>query len=87
MVPWLYVGMTFSSFCWHFEVHCFYSVNYMHWGEPKIWYGVPSAFADQFEKVVRQQVPHLFKSQPDLLSHIVTLVNPVVLQESGPWFF
>jgi hypothetical protein len=28
------MGMLFSSFCWHYEDHCFYSVNYLHRYDP-----------------------------------------------------
>ncbi|XP_050375974.1 lysine-specific demethylase JMJ17 [Argentina anserina] len=83
MVPWLYMGMLFSSFCWHFEDHCFYSMNYHHWGEPKCWYSVPGSEASAFEKVMRNSLPDLFDAQPDLLFQLVTMLNPSVLQENG----
>ncbi|KAI4315412.1 hypothetical protein L6164_028225 [Bauhinia variegata] len=83
MVPWLYIGMLFSSFCWHFEDHCFYSMNYLHWGEPKCWYSVPGNEASAFEKVMRSSLPDLFDAQPDLLFQLVTMLNPSVLQENG----
>jgi histone demethylase JARID1 len=50
-VPWLYVGMLFTSFCWHNEDNYFYSINYNHFGAVKQWYGVPGAFANIFESV------------------------------------
>ncbi|XP_055961578.1 lysine-specific demethylase JMJ17 isoform X3 [Mercurialis annua] len=83
MVPWLYVGMLFSSFCWHFEDHCFYSMNYLHWGEPKCWYSVPGSEVKAFEKVMRNSLPDLFDAQPDLLFQLVTMLNPSVLQENN----
>ncbi|KAH6777584.1 transcription factor jumonji domain-containing protein [Perilla frutescens var. frutescens] len=83
MVPWLYLGMIFSAFCWHFEDHCFYSMNYHHWGEPKCWYSVPGNEAHAFEKVMRSSLPDLFEAQPDLLFQLVTMLNPSVLQEKG----
>ncbi|WOL18229.1 lysine-specific demethylase 5B [Canna indica] len=83
MVPWLYFGMIFSSFCWHVEDHCFYSINYLHWGEPKCWYGVPGTEANAFEKVMREALPDLFEAQPDLLFQLVTMLNPSILLENG----
>ncbi|KAE8055327.1 hypothetical protein FH972_012174 [Carpinus fangiana] len=83
MVPWLYLGMLFSAFCWHFEDHCLYSMNYLHWGEPKCWYSVPGSEARAFEKVMQKSLPDLFDAQPDLLFQLVTMLNPSVLQEHG----
>ncbi|XP_040298013.1 lysine-specific demethylase 5C isoform X3 [Bufo bufo] len=82
-VPWLYVGMVFSAFCWHIEDHWSYSINYLHWGEPKTWYGVPSSSAEELEGVMKKLTPELFESQPDLLHQLVTLMNPNTLMAHG----
>ncbi|KAF9340240.1 hypothetical protein BGZ91_002904 [Linnemannia elongata] len=83
MVPWLYVGMCFSTFCWHNEDHYTYSVNYMHWGETKTWYGVPASDALKFEDTMRRAVPELFEQQPDLLFQLVTMLSPERLVANG----
>ncbi|AQK55600.1 Putative lysine-specific demethylase JMJ16 [Zea mays] len=70
LVPWLYVGMCFSSFCWHVEDHHLYSLNYMHWGAPKMWYGVPGKDAVNLEAAMRKHLPDLFEEQPDLLHNL-----------------
>ena len=82
-VPWLYVGMCFSSFCWHVEDHWTPSINFLHWGEPKTWYGIPSSHAEKAESVMHDSASELFQAQPDLLHHIVTTMNPNVLQSHG----
>lgn len=82
-LPWLYVGMCFSSFCWHIEDHWSYSINYLHWGEPKTWYGAPGFAAEQLEEVMKKLAPELFESQPDLLHQLVTIMNPNTLMAHG----
>ncbi|XP_074536938.1 lysine-specific demethylase 5C [Halichoeres trimaculatus] len=82
-VPWLYVGMVFSAFCWHIEDHWSYSINYLHWGEPKTWYGVPSVAAEHLEEVMKKLTPELFECQPDLLHQLVTIMNPNILMAHG----
>ncbi|CAG7897582.1 unnamed protein product, partial [Brassica rapa] len=83
LVPWLYVGMCFSSFCWHVEDHHLYSLNYHHFGEPKVWYGVPGSNATSLEKAMRKHLPDLFEEQPDLLHSLVTQFNPSILKDEG----
>ncbi|XP_059609734.1 lysine-specific demethylase 5-like [Phlebotomus argentipes] len=82
-VPWMYVGMCFATFCWHNEDHWSYSINYLHWGEPKTWYGVPGAQAERFEQTMKREAPELFASQPDLLHQLVTIMNPNELMNNG----
>ena len=82
-VPWLYFGMTLSTFCWHVEDHHFYSVNYHHFGDPKVWYSIPAKYSARFEEVMRRRLPHLFAAQPDLLHSLVTILSPAVLKEEG----
>ncbi|XP_061366546.1 lysine-specific demethylase JMJ705-like [Gastrolobium bilobum] len=51
--PMVYVAMLFSWFAWHVEDHDLHSLNYLHLGAPKTWYGVPRDAAVAFEEVVR----------------------------------
>ncbi|WEW56116.1 hypothetical protein PRK78_001551 [Emydomyces testavorans] len=82
-VPWVYVGMCFSTFCWHNEDHYSYSANYQHFGATKTWYGIPGSDAEAFEEAMRQAVPELFETQPDLLFQLVTLLPPDQLKKAG----
>ena len=82
-VPWLYVGMVFSTFCWHAEDHYTYSANYQHFGATKTWYGIPAEDVGKFEQAMREAVPELFETQPDLLFQLVTLLTPEQLKKAS----
>lgn len=56
----------------HVEDHHLYSLNYMHWGDPKVWYGVPGNGAGKLEEAMRKHLPNLFQEQPDLLHKLVS---------------
>ncbi|KAL5731560.1 hypothetical protein ACHQM5_004279 [Ranunculus cassubicifolius] len=83
LVPWLYFGMCFSSFCWHVEDHHLYSLNYLHCGDPKLWYGVPGDHYSELERAMKKNLPELFAEQPDLLHELVTQLSPTILISDG----
>lgn len=67
--PLIFLG---SAFCWHNEDHYLYSINYLHAGSPKRWYGVPGSMAEKFESTVQLMFPELFEAHPDLLMQLVS---------------
>lgn len=51
--PYLYFGMWRSTFAWHTEDFDLYSINYLHFGEPKSWFTIRPEHRAKFELLVR----------------------------------
>ncbi|KAH9260163.1 hypothetical protein BASA81_001938 [Batrachochytrium salamandrivorans] len=83
IVPWLYMGMTFSAFCFHVEDHNFASINYHHRGAPKSWWGCSAGAADQFESAAKEMASELIEGRPDLMQGIVTMFHPSEMVKRG----
>jgi hypothetical protein len=81
--PWLYTGMLFSSFCWHYEDVMMYSINYMHHGEGKMWYAIPSQDRHKFERITKDKLAILFDEDPNILLNITAMISPHYLAENG----
>lgn len=68
----------FSFLCFslfqHVEDHHLYSLNYLHFGDPKVWYGVPGSSAAALEAAMRKHLPDLFEEQPHLLHELVSTI-------------
>lgn len=62
-------------FCQHVEDHHLYSLNYLHWGAPKIWYGIAGRDALKLEAAMKKHLLCLFEEQPNLLYKLVSLIH------------
>lgn len=82
-VPWFYMGMLYSSFCWHYEDLMMYSINYMHEGAGKIWYSISPEHRDKFEKVANKKFKDLRKEDPNFLLNINSMISPDYLTKNG----
>jgi len=55
------------------------SINYSHYGKPKLWYGIPESNRERFDKAVKEKCSLLFKEDPNILFDVVTMVSPAYL--------
>lgn len=49
----------------------------------QIWYGVPSNASEALEKAMKDAFPQHFKTAPDLLYQLVTMLSPSQLKARG----
>uniref|UniRef100_A0AAR2IMK7 [histone H3]-trimethyl-L-lysine(9) demethylase n=1 Tax=Pygocentrus nattereri TaxID=42514 RepID=A0AAR2IMK7_PYGNA len=81
--PCLYFGMWKSTFAWHTEDMDLYSINYLHFGEPKSWYIVPPEHGKRLERLAKGFFPGSAQSCEAFLRHKMTLISPSILRKYG----
>eukprot|EP00198_Chlamydomonas_reinhardtii_P002200 XP_001691536.1 predicted protein [Chlamydomonas reinhardtii] len=81
--PMTYFGMWRSFFGWHKEDADLYSVNFLHWGAPKVWYCVPPSGKQKFERMAQSLFPELHKSCPAFVRHKDIMLSPSCLKTYG----
>ncbi|RXM35007.1 Lysine-specific demethylase 4A [Acipenser ruthenus] len=81
--PYLYFGMWKTTFAWHIEDMDLYSINYLHFGEPKSWYCVPPEHGKRLERLAKGFFPGSAQNCEAFLRHKMTLISPSILKKYG----
>lgn len=78
--PMVYFGMYKAFFSWHCEDLDLYSINYVHYGAPKMWYCIPPSHRAKFEAAMRANFPLLHRECGAFLRHKDIMVSPSQLR-------
>lgn len=82
-VPWLYFGMLFSTFCWHVEDLYLYSINLLHHGSPKLWYGISHTDKEKMDKYIQDKCKKIKLNDPYIRHKLILMIDPKELTENG----
>ncbi|EFN59438.1 hypothetical protein CHLNCDRAFT_137990 [Chlorella variabilis] len=78
--PMTYFGMWKSFFGWHKEDIDLYSVNYLHFGAPKVWYCVSPRDNPKFDAMAQALYPDLHRACHGFMRHKDILISPRMLR-------
>jgi len=81
--PYLYVGMWKATFSWHVEDMDLYAVNFIHYGAPKTWYGIPPSEGHKLEQLAQKMFPDMAKTCFNLMRHKAIMISPKLLEAHG----
>ena len=81
--PYVYVGSWKTMFCWHKEDMDLASINYLHYGKPKFWYGIDIRDSLKFESFLHSKLKDNYSKCSEFIRHKSTLVNPYELRKEG----
>ncbi|XP_075908274.1 uncharacterized protein LOC116954168 isoform X2 [Petromyzon marinus] len=80
-VPWLNIGMIYSTSSWAQDPHLLPSIDFLHTGADKIWYSIPAGQQEALERAVLSLSPANGKPALELLQQ--NIVSPEALRRAG----
>ena len=82
-MPYLYFGMWRATFSWHVEDMDLYAVNFLHYGAPKTWYGIPPQEGWKLARVAAELFPEWQRCCANFIQHKVVMISPELLRKRG----